>query len=343
MCTAEAAPVSAAEASALFADLAQASKLLLAVSGGPDSMALLHLAVRWRAARATGPALMSATVDHGLRPRSAAEAAAVKQFSLRVGVPHRTLRWRGAKPRTGLQEAARDARYRLLVEAARKAGSGHVLTAHTRDDQAETVLFRIARGSGLAGLAGMARATLLGELILVRPFLDLPKARLIATLRAAQIPFVDDPSNHDSSFTRVRLRELMPALAAEGLDSVRLARLARRLARADAALESAAAEALARLSRPNDSDAVVVDAAGFSRLSVEVALRVLHHAITSKGHEGPVELAKLEALLDALQTAPSGEKHRFRRTLAGAMVTIEADRLAIAPAPPRRHKGVDGT
>ncbi|HLN11156.1 MAG TPA: ATP-binding protein, partial [Xanthobacteraceae bacterium] len=107
MCTADAAPVTAADAIALFADLNRAPTLLLAVSGGPDSMALLHLAVQWRAALATGPALMSATVDHGLRPASATEAAAVKRFSIGLGVPHRTLRWLGPKPQTGLQEAAR--------------------------------------------------------------------------------------------------------------------------------------------------------------------------------------------------------------------------------------------
>jgi len=307
-------------------------------------MALLHLAVQWRAAREAGPALMSATVDHGLRPPSAAEAAAVKRLSLDLGVPHRTLCWLGPKPQTGLQEAARHARHRLLAEAARDAGAGHVLTAHTRDDQAETVLLRLARGSGLTGLAGMARTSALDGLALVRPLLDLPKARLIATLQAAQIPFVDDASNHDPRFTRVRLRGLMPALAAEGLDSSRLARLARRMARADAALESATAEALVRVSvaSPSGSGSVVIDAAGFSRLPGEVALRVLRQAITGKGYEGPVELAKLEALLDALEAARSGAPQRFRRTLAGALITLEAGRLVIAPAP-RRRQGAFGT
>jgi tRNA(Ile)-lysidine synthase len=336
--TADAAVVSAAEVSTLFADLNQATRLLLAVSGGPDSMAMLHLAAQWRAARDTGPDLMAATVDHGLRPESAGEAAAVKRFSLGLGVPHRTLLWIGAKPQTGLQEAARDARYGLLAEAARQAGASHLLTAHTLDDQAETVLFRLARGSGLAGLAGMARASPLDGLVLVRPFLVVPKGRLVATLCAAHIRFFDDPSNHDPRFTRVRLRELMPALAVEGLDAARLARLAQRLARADAALESATAEALARLSvgAPADADSVVIDAPGLSQLPGEVALRVLHRAITRKATEGAVELAKLEALLDALVAARSSGKHGFRRTLAGVLVTLELDRLTIAPAPPRR-------
>ena len=107
--------VSASEAKTLFDPLANASVLVLAVSGGPDSTALLFLAARWRAALKQGPKLLAVTVDHGLRPQSAGEARAVKRLARRLGVAHRTLRWAGGKPATGLQEAARDARYRLLA------------------------------------------------------------------------------------------------------------------------------------------------------------------------------------------------------------------------------------
>ena len=157
----------------------------------------------------------------------------MKQLAERLGIAHRTLRWRGEKPATGLQEAARNMRYRLLAEAARKFGATHVLTGHTRDDQAETVLFRMARGSGLAGLGGMVRETRIGGFTLVRPLLDCSKAQLIATLGAVDIAFADDPSNRDPRFTRARLRGLLPALAEEGLDASRLALLARRLQRAE--------------------------------------------------------------------------------------------------------------
>src|SRR5262249_8874618 len=158
---------------------------------------------------------------------SAREARAVKRLAGKLGIRHRTLRWTGSKPATALQEEARRVRYQLLAAAARGAGAPCVLTAHTLDDQAETVLQRMARGSGLSGLGAMARQTPLPDnkkagIVAVRPLLDLPKARLIATPAAMGISFADDPSNRDTRFTRPRLRELMPALAAEGLDARRL-------------------------------------------------------------------------------------------------------------------------
>src|SRR5947209_12312974 len=131
---AEAAPISAREAAKLLADIERAESVVLAVSGGPDSTALLFLAARWRAARRRGPRLVAVTVDHGLRPGSAREAALVKRLAVRLHVEHRTMRWTGRKPKRGLQEAARATRYRLLLEAARKQGARHILTAHTLDD-----------------------------------------------------------------------------------------------------------------------------------------------------------------------------------------------------------------
>jgi tRNA(Ile)-lysidine synthase len=279
------------------------------------------------------------TIDHGLRPESAREAIAVKRLARQLGIVHRTLRWRGPKPATGLQERARRERYRLLGEAARRAKARCVLTAHTLDDQAETVLIRMAHGSGMTGLAAMAAVTPVDGFFLVRPLLEVPKARLLATLAADQIAFAQDPSNHDPRFTRVRIRDLMPALATEGLSQRRLAVLARRLRRADMALEAMTAVAGARLAggewpqlRP-----VVLDRAGFAQLPDELALRLMGRAIAQVGDEGPVELAKLEALMAAVRAALTASG-RLRRTLAGAVVTV-ADALTIDRAPPRRYQG----
>jgi tRNA(Ile)-lysidine synthase len=338
-----AAPVSVAEARTLFADLAGAPALVLAISGGPDSTALLVLIARWRAALRRGPKLLAVTVDHGLRREARSEARAVQRLARKLKVAHRTVRWAGKKPATGVQEAARQARYRLLANAAREAGASHVVTAHTLDDQAETVLFRLARGSGVAGLAAMARTTAFDGLTLVRPFLGIAKARLIATLKTARVAFADDPSNRDPRFARPRLRALMPALAEEGLAPARLALLSRRIRRAEAAIESAVDSAVAQVSlAPTAQNGLIaLDGREMARIPAEIRLRVIARAVARVGDEGPAELGKLEALVDALEAAladPSAEPARLRRTLAGALVTLEDDRILVERAPARSRR-----
>ena len=322
----------------MFKGLDRVGPIVIAASGGPDSTALLILAAGWASRLKRPPKLLAVTIDHGLRPQAAAEAVAVKRLARRLGVAHRTLRWRGNKPMSGLQEAARLARYRLLAQAAVGFGSAHILTGHTLDDQAETVLFRLARGTGLTGLSGMAAVSLLptnrgDKIFLVRPLLAISKPRLIATARAAGVPYSEDPSNSDPRFARARLRALMPVLAREGLDARGFARLAGRMRRADAAIEfavRAARAALAPAAWPQRGP-VVFDAAQFFALPAEVGLRLLGGAIAHAGNEGPVELGKLEALYDALRSAP-----RLRRTLAGALVTHSDRRLGVERAPTRR-------
>ena len=331
-------PISVAQAKRLFADWKSAPAIVLAVSGGPDSMALMWLAARWRSALARGPRLVAVTVDHGLRTEAAREARDVKRLARSLEVPHRTLRWTGAKPKTGLPAAARAARYRLLAQAARSNSATHILTAHTRDDQAETLLMRMLRGSGIAGLAAMTRVSEREGLWLARPLLDVSKAQLVATLNRARINFADDPTNRDVSYTRPRLRALMPALAAEGGDSKNLARLAARLARANAALEVLAdgAERYLALRDRNDAARFGFDAATFAGLAEEIRLRLLKRAIDRVGHEGPAELGKLEAVLAVLDQAIAAGASRQKLPLAGAMVTLIGRRIHVAPAPPRR-------
>lgn len=331
-------PVSDAEAAALFADLTDAPALVLAVSGGPDSTALMMLVARWRAALKQGPKLIAVTVDHGLRPEAKKEAAAVAKLARKLKLSHATLRWAGKKPSTGLQQAARAARYRLLTEAARKAKATHILTAHTVDDQAETVLIRMSRGSGVTGLGAMQRASVRDDaFILFRPLLAIPKSRLIATVKAAGIAFAEDPSNRDPRFTRARLRGLMPRLAEEGLDAPRLAQLARRLKRADAALEAVVSVAETELVLGAGPDRIRYDRARYDTMPEEIALRLLGRGIARYGTEGQVELGKLEALKEALDQAHKTGS-RFRRSLAGAIVTLTVAEILVEPAPPRRSK-----
>ena len=356
-------PISARDAKRLFADLKSAPALVLAVSGGPDSVALMWLAARWRRSLARGPELTVVTIDHGLRKQAAREAREVKRLAGELGLAHRTLRWRGAKPKTGLPAAAREARDRLLVQVARATGATHVLTAHTRDDQAETVLMRLLRGSGIAGLSAMARLSQRDGLVLARPLLDVPKSQLIATLKRAKIGFAEDPTNRDAAFTRPRLRALLPQLAAEGGDARTLVRLSARLARANAAVEvlTDGAERFLRLRdrghAPHGPGArsfeaqTSFEAEAFATLPEEVRLRLLLRAIDALGHEGPAELGKVETLLAALDQAMAAGRHSgangrailkqtlLKQTLAGALISLAGGRIHIAPAPARRSKG----
>jgi tRNA(Ile)-lysidine synthase len=368
-------PISAQDAKRLFADWKAAPAIVLAVSGGPDSIALMWLAARWRRTLARGPRLIAVTVDHGLRAEAKGEARDVKRLARTLDLPHRTMRWTGAKPKTGLPAAARAARYRLLAQAARTSGATHILTAHTRDDQAETLLMRLLRGSGIAGLAAMARQSERDGVLLARPFLHISKSQLIATLKKAKLGFADDPTNRDPSFTRPRLRTLMPVLAAEGGDTRNLARLASRLARANQAVEvlvDGAERYLAlrdrEASRPEPRtdakafkakvfdakifdakifDAKIFDAEVFVAMPEEIRLRLLKRAIDRFGHEGPAELGKVEALLALLDRAvaessrgrPSSlSQSRLKQTLAGALVSLIDGRIRVEPAPPRRSR-----
>ena len=356
-------PISVSDAKLLFADWKTAPALLLAVSGGPDSIALMWLAARWRRALARGPRLVAVTIDHGLRAEAAAEAREVKRLARTLELEHRTLRWTGPKPKTGVPAAARSARYRLLAKAARQSGATHILTAHTRDDQAETLLMRMLRGSGIAGLSAMARQSERDGVGLARPFLEVSKAQLIATLEKARLGFANDPTNRDVSFTRPRLRALMPALAAEGGDPRNLARLAARLARANAAVEvlTDGAERYLAL-RDRDAprspfaaesfdagslDARSFDARIFAAMPEEIRLRLLKRAIDRFGHEGPAELGKVEALLAVLDRAvaentgrhqPGRKQQKLKQTLAGALVSLIGGRIRVEPAPARRRR-----
>jgi tRNA(Ile)-lysidine synthase len=335
--------LSARDARLILDSFSEFPVLVLAISGGPDSTALLWLMARWRKAKKRGPRLIAVTVDHGLRPQSKREAQAVGKLARRLGVEHRTVRWTGRKPTTGIQDAARQARYRLLAAAAKKAGARCVLTAHTLDDQAETVLFRLARGSGVGGLAGMEFAAPMpfndpDGIVLVRPLLRMPKSRLVATLNAAKILYADDLTNRDPRFARPRWRALMPALAQEGLTPERLARLARRAGRLETALDTVVSTAAAALA-PGEwpiGGPVSFDPNAFFKLPDEIALRLLGRAIDYAGDEGPVELGKLESFLEALYS--DRRSGRFRRTLAGAVVTLSRDKLAVERAPPRRGR-----
>jgi tRNA(Ile)-lysidine synthase len=315
-------PVSPGEAAALLDELKSYKLVVLAVSGGADSLCLMRLVARWLAENTTQPMpqVEIATVDHGLRAESADEARWVGEQAKLFGLRHSKLVWTGEKPVAGIQDAAREARYALLSAHAGRDGPTAVVTAHTQDDQAETFLMRLARGSGLDGLAAMpARRALTddGAVQLVRPLLGIAKARLIATLEEMGQKWIEDPSNDMHAFERVRLRGAWSALEEIGLTSEKLALSAERLGRARDALDEAADAFRHALVELHDGIYASFSRNGLRLVPKEVRVRVLSSLLQAFGGSGGVaRLVQIEALESALD---SGDE--VVRTLGGCLVS----------------------
>lgn len=312
-----------------FGPFEAAPRLGVAVSGGADSLALALLAGDW--ARGRGGEAVAFTVDHRLRPQSGEEARRVGAWLAARGIGHHVLAWAGDKPVAGLQAAARAARYRLLGEACAARGILHLLVAHHREDQAETLLLRLGRGSGLDGLAAMApeRPTAWGRVL--RPLLPVGRERLAATLLSRGQDWVDDPSNRNPAFARVRLRRLEGELAAEGLSPGRLAATAARLGRARTAVDAVVAEAAARHVHLDPAGWAAFDPAALAALPGEVGLRLLARLLLAVGGgEHTPRLERLEGLYAALAAGSDGA-----RTLAGCRLVPSGGRMLVCREPGR--------
>lgn len=261
-------------------------------------MALALLADQW--ARAHGGAVLALTVDHGLRPEAAEEARTVGRWLAACGIAHAVLTHEGPRPAANLQAEARALRYRLLLDRCRAEGIAHLLTAHHQEDQAETLLLRLGRGSGLNGLAAMAPITETPEARILRPLLPVPRADLAETCRAAGQGWVDDPSNRDTRHARVRARSLRPALEAAdiGLTPARLAETAARLDRARAAQDEAVAGLLAAAVTAHPLGFAVLEPGRLENAPEEVALRALARVLACIG--GAAHTPRLDGLEHAL-------------------------------------------
>ncbi len=308
----------------LFESWEPLSGVLLAVSGGPDSVALMLLAARWARSRAAAPRLFVATVDHGLRPESSKEAEAVAAWAKALGLAHTTLAWNGPKPQARVQELARDKRYELLLEHAKDVGAEAVATAHHADDQAETILFRLLRGSGVAGLAGMASSSERGGCLISRPLLGCPKDTLVATCEAAAHPYFRDPSNADPAFARTRIRDLIARLEPDGLNRRVLLELGRRAARAEAALAEQARRLGAALDVERTSERAVARVGVLASQPDEIVLRVLANEIKKINDGRGIRLDRLESL-SARFCAALRSGTRLSASLGGALVVLDPD------------------
>lgn len=309
----------------LFSSLDRRAGVLVAVSGGPDSMALLRLVALWAGAPGRPP-VFAATVDHGLRSESREEAEQAAKWVAAAGVSHAILTWMGPKPTTRLQETARDARYALLESHARERGADTLLTAHHANDQAETILFRLTRGSGVAGLAGMARESRRGGLLHVRPLLDLPKSDLIEVCVALGQPYVVDPSNENPRFARTGLRRLTALLEEAGLGGLELLRLGRRAARAEAALSAAAEQMALGLSARREDGLFAADLSALRGAPLEWMVRLLAREIEAVTGRTP-RLDRLESLAGRVAAALDFGQ-AFGATLGGAFIRLDARGVA---------------
>jgi len=286
------------------------SRIAVAVSGGADSVALMLLAMNTFE-------ITALTVDHGLRPESALEAEKVAGQCRDLGINHVTLRWNEEKPTANIQAAAREARYRLMAEWCRSNEIEYIAVAHHQDDQAETVLLRLARGSGVYGLAGMATTRDMEGVTLVRPLLTFPKAALVDYLSNRSVRWIEDPSNQSDAYDRVKIRRLLENPPVDGLRKDRLAATAARLRRSRNALEHYEAKWLYRAAEVFDEGYAVLRLCELDGEPEDILLRGLASLcrFVGKGMYVP-RMEKLQRLFQQLKNDD------FRgQTLYGAQFT----------------------
>nr|WP_283776345.1 tRNA lysidine(34) synthetase TilS [Stappia sp. WLB 29] len=308
----------------------------MAVSGGPDSTALLLLVAAWRARRTDPPDIHVLTVDHGLRPEAAAEARTVAALCERLGLSCRILTSTAPKPSANRQAAARDLRRGLLVTACADLAVEALVLAHHLDDQAETFLLRLARGSGVYGLAAMPARGLWHDgngacVTVLRPLLAVSKASLVATCSAAGEAYAEDPSNEDPAYARTRLRQLMPALAGEGLDAATLAATAARLASAAAAIDGQVDAVMASCAVFHPAGPVRLSVEALALLPREALLRLFARVLADVGGEAySPRLVRLEGFVDRLAAREIAQS-----TLSGVVARRCGEEIAFWREPGR--------
>lgn len=311
----------------LFAPLLKFSNLALAISGGADSVCLLVGLASWRKRVNWTGTCEVLVMDHGLRAESAEEARFVEDLCASHGFPCRAFRWHGEKPGHGLQDAARNARYQLFGAHMKTSGAEALVLAHHQDDQAETFLDRLTRGSGVTGLSGMAADEANGPfgLRLLRPLLDVPKKRLAATLLAEGVSWREDPSNADPKYKRSRLRQILSLLAEEGLTAERISQTVRHMRRARTALETALAHIFLTDVEEHPAGPLRLSLGRLRGVEEELRLRLI--ALLANRVSGgiyPPRFRQVQMLDRWICSEGSG-----RKTLGGAVFNVGASALHV--------------
>ncbi len=311
--------------------------MAVALSGGPDSLALILLA--HDVAQQENIALHAFTVDHRLRPESGAEAAALQARMQSLGIPHRTLVWVHAAVEGNLPAAARQARYALLTEACRAERIPILLLGHHGDDQAETLLHQLLRGSGVDGLSAMPRARMQEGIALLRPLLSFPKSALQDYCAARGGAWFEDPSNDDPRFARTLLRRLLAEFSGSGLSAARLSETAAHMARARAALEWMTEALLAQGTAQNQglaqNEGFLLPLDAWRQAPEEIRLRALRQLATRMGDAEPPRFEALARLAEVLMQQAQGAQslHHLRWVWREGSLSVQADSAATALQP----------
>lgn len=313
-----------------YPDIQEQDSYAVAVSGGPDSMALAYALYQW--VQNANKSLHILTVDHDLRAESSAEAAQVGQWVAGLNaknMTHKILKWEGAKPENSIMEQARNARYDLMSEYSQAHDIETLFVAHHQDDQAETFLIRLAKGSGLDGLTAMSGVRVCKDDIkIARPFLNLPKQDLIAFCEDNNVKFITDPSNENEKYLRPRLRQSMDILSEEGLSASRLSTLSRRLLRARNALEEISETEYHEAIQEKTEEHIVLNFERMQRQPEEIAFRIVQKAVKTirNSDDYGVRMDRLENLFYSLWV---GAENFKPRTLGGLIFALKDKNTAL--------------
>lgn len=306
--------ISIDEASELFSGLLKYQSICIAVSGGRDSMSLLRLLERWKQLNIDAPKIIAVSVNHALRKESELECKLVKSWCNELEIEHHTLTWSGIKPQTSVQQKAREARYKLLLDFCNKNKTKALVVAHHLEDQVETFFMRLARGSGIDGLRSMQYCRVQSGVDIIRPLLNVQKNRLLVTLTNFGQKWIDDPSNLDDRYERVRIRKYIENLNDIDIDSKNISKSINRLTRSQIALENISSKVFNGITTIDHAGYISIDIDKFLFCDEEIQLRVLQISLNTVSGNRYVSLNTLEKTIKRIHDL------NFNITISGCQI-----------------------